>query len=146
MKKSSAFFFAFAVPLAFVISVGTALLPAYGSSDSLGPLGPGDVLFERIDDVLPRDGSDDWYFDYSYSDGEEVRVGLNDDDDAGMTIKVYYIGDGGLTKVLEGHTNSGNFYGYVGTFTPTEEGEYMIIIVSDNGAGGYQYDVRARGI
>jgi hypothetical protein len=109
-------------------------------------LDPGDILLERINETLSSSGSDSWTFDYSRTDGTTLRVGLNDLDHVGMNIVVYYTEGSSFTKVLEGETNSANYYGYVGTFTPSKEGEYTVYVISKNGEGFYSYDVRVRGI
>ncbi len=118
------------------------------SEASLVVLDVGDLLLSK-NTFIDTDGSDKYPFEYSYEDGDEIRVGLVDVGKKGLLVKIYYVPDEGKkVQVFKGVTSSRNGYQFTETFTPSNEGNYQVVVTSSDGEGGpdYQYRLNIRGI
>lgn len=110
-------------------------------SDAKSIQGFGDVtileLMLNTSGVLDSDGEKEYTFDYEATYGNTIRYYLSDDNQNGMSIKIY---DSGNNLVASGHTDSGNGWQYLNTFTPAAKDQtFTVRIVSDDGDGGGSY-------
>ncbi|RAU96863.1 hypothetical protein [Paenibacillus sp. YN15] len=142
------------ITLASVISL-VATLPTTGFAapvsaenyaKAIALPGFGDVSIQQIllseSGYLPYDGEVEYTFDYETTYGNTIRYYLSDDENVGLTIKIY---DASNSLVASGHTESGNSWQVLNTFTPASSNQtYTVRIVSDDGDGFYGYSVAVR--
>ncbi|MCY9760443.1 hypothetical protein M5X06_13020 [Paenibacillus alvei] len=78
-------------------------------------------------------------FTYKKSDGANLRVYLEDEDERGMSLIVY---DPNGNVFMQSSTSSSNSYQTLIAGQPTKEGVYLIKVVSNDGDGGLAYPIK----
>ncbi|MCM3339954.1 hypothetical protein M3650_15265 [Paenibacillus sp. MER TA 81-3] len=93
----------------------------------------------------PYKGEDENPFTWDKADGTQIRFFIKDIDQMGMSISIID-SNGNPVSGANGSTNKNNGYQFLKVVTLPNEGDYIAKVWSDNGDGGYEYEIAVRAI
>ncbi|GLI09564.1 hypothetical protein YDYSG_55960 [Paenibacillus tyrfis] len=156
MKKKLITMTAIATIVAAIPIGASAAQPAIPTTNmvwqnEIGTFDVGDLLVDSGDTYISNQGYDEYSFDFTEADGNDLRVGYVGTSKQDVKVYIYYIPDpennpNKRKKVATYEANRSNNYKFTKDIEGAEYGSYEARVVSGNGNGGEDYRFRIRGL